>query len=893
MKLFPSSTRRRSSRLFSSTTSCGSSSSLLDQLQDPKVHNPALSNQIDLLGVSVHHFVTVFLPSVLEEYGDHGGERRFMDIENLKSPHGFVRQKGASTKCPLDGQMGAAYVHTLQGEDHVGPSTAMLSWTWKYTVSGVVETLKDYCEEHRFNPKRTYIWMCCLCVNQHRVVQANHSGMLNKSSLDFQNEFRKRVLGIGRVLAMMGPWDDPEYLKRVWCIFECFTAIHGDVDITIVMPPKERERMSRILLGSSDTSSSNTSTSSQQERQSSSTSLNQIQEEGQGETKQGETKEETKQGEAHSNTHQPPPPKETSSSMSSPKSSSSSSSSQHQKQLLRSSSSSSSLAPPLAMHPHGLHQGGVDALYKALSKISVQNAQATVQEDKIQIMNILQESQLGFDAVNKQVANYLREWVRRAIDVIVLEQVDRMEQAAKEESKEILNQNESDALEREKLTMRRYRLTHAAFCTNVAMLFQRNGEFDAAIEMFQKSQAIYELELGENHAYTAATLSNIGSAFMAQGQHKKAEEMLHQAINIQKSLPEAHQKNMATTYANLAQVLHGKGDFDNALQMYKQAAKISEKFYGSDHQATAPIYSCMGSLLLLKGCHSEALVNFQNALEIFKVTPGENHPDTAKTYSDIGRIYHGQGDYVKALEMQDKAIAIQETVLGNHVHTATSYLNKARSLQAKGDYDDALIVYSKTRDILERKVGRMHPTTAATFCSLGSLYQAMKKYPEAVDMYHKALKFYEVAFGKDHFSTARVYSELGSVLHDKDERGDQGKALTILRRAQAIQEASLNHLHPSLATTYLNLGRVMKAKKDYTHGMEMYKKALAIQEKILGKNHPTTASTYSSVASLLAAMGKRADALAEYQKCLAIQKKVLGSKHPLTVKTMRKMKSLK
>ena len=80
--------------------------------------------------------------------------------------------------------------------------------------------------------------------------------------------------------------------------------------------------------------------------------------------------------------------------------------------------------------------------------------------------------------------------------------------------------------------------------------------------MFQKSQAIYEAELGTNHAYTAATLSNIGAVYMALGQHDQAYQKHQEALEIQRALPEAQQKNMATTYANLAQVLHGKGDFD-------------------------------------------------------------------------------------------------------------------------------------------------------------------------------------------------------------------------------------------------------------------------------------------------------------------------------------------
>ena len=36
---------------------------------------------------------------------------------------------------------------------------------------------------------------------------------------EFELIFHKRVNGIGNVLAMMTPWDDRAYMKRVWCVF--------------------------------------------------------------------------------------------------------------------------------------------------------------------------------------------------------------------------------------------------------------------------------------------------------------------------------------------------------------------------------------------------------------------------------------------------------------------------------------------------------------------------------------------------------------------------------------------------------------------------------------------------------------------------------------------------
>jgi hypothetical protein len=193
----------------------------------------------------------------------------------------------------------------------------------------------------------------------------------------------------------------------------------------------------------------------------------------------------------------------------------------------RASSTEDESQMPCVMQPcRSSCRGGVDALYRALASVKVQNAQATVPEDRTRIMGILSHSQIGVDAVNKKVANYLREWVRRALDVIVQQQEERMKQAALNE------ETKQDGLKRP------YGLTHAAFCTNVAMLFQRNGEYDAAskslatsagmystiiwfthlhvffrasffllaVDMYRKSHDIYKAEWGNTHAYTAATL---------------------------------------------------------------------------------------------------------------------------------------------------------------------------------------------------------------------------------------------------------------------------------------------------------------------------------------------------------------------------------------------------
>jgi len=83
---------------------------------------------------------------------------------------------------------------------------------------------------------QTYIWVCALCINQHRL-----NAEPNRPE-DLQKEFGDRVAAIGRILPMLDPWDNPGCLKRAWCLFELVTAIQKapDVEINIILSPAQQ-----------------------------------------------------------------------------------------------------------------------------------------------------------------------------------------------------------------------------------------------------------------------------------------------------------------------------------------------------------------------------------------------------------------------------------------------------------------------------------------------------------------------------------------------------------------------------------------------------------------------------------------------------------------------------
>ena len=105
-----------------------------------------------------------FIVCVVESTGEVHGLSRW-------SQQPSIRSKGVQQKCPRDGKLGAAaYVGTIQGEDFVGAANVVvLTYCRGYRIKDIVKTLEDKCEADERDPKRTYVWICCLCNNQHRV----------------------------------------------------------------------------------------------------------------------------------------------------------------------------------------------------------------------------------------------------------------------------------------------------------------------------------------------------------------------------------------------------------------------------------------------------------------------------------------------------------------------------------------------------------------------------------------------------------------------------------------------------------------------------------------------------------------------------------------------------
>lgn len=202
-------------------------------------HSKLTHEDLGLLGISVHYLSNQFLAE-LKSAGLHEFSRVY-DIENTRNfdQLGIIRKKGANVKCPIDKRVGAAYVHSITDMNDVGRADIMLSYAWAYSIGDIIDTLVGYCKGSKRDPKQTFVWMCCLCDNQHRIAESKRLGEVVPVD-EFRTAYFGRVKEIGHILTMMIPWQASTYFTRVCCVFELFMASANGCSITLGMPRKER-----------------------------------------------------------------------------------------------------------------------------------------------------------------------------------------------------------------------------------------------------------------------------------------------------------------------------------------------------------------------------------------------------------------------------------------------------------------------------------------------------------------------------------------------------------------------------------------------------------------------------------------------------------------------------
>lgn len=407
---------------------------------------------------------------------------------------------------------------------------------------------------------------------------------------------------------------------------------------------------------------------------------------------------------------------------------------------------------------------------------------------------------------------------------------------------------------------------HAGHIHNLGIVYHKLGEYEQAIDYYQQALASSQ-GLGNQEGIT---LNNFGTLYHELKDYQPALDYYQKARAIFQN--EDNLKGEGVTLNNLAALYHDLGKIDNALPYYQQALAIFRELGAKDwviltfnnikltriksdqtldydlengdrltkktpnspvtltldpllYKAPLPVKREVrlyqeGRQLSQKSDYQEALEKFQQVLVIHQ--ENGNKAEEGTTLNQIGLVYSNVGEYAKALDFYQQALAIPEQVVGN---TGAIHYNIGQVYSQLGDYNQALDFYQQASVLAQERSYKAGEVRILN--TIGNVHSQLGQYKLALEFYQQAL------------------AVLNTVAFDK----------------KLLEGATLN-----------NIGQVYRHQGNYELALDLYQQALAIQKQLGSQGGESV--ILDNMGEAYVQLGKYKTALAYYQQALTISQDI-------------------
>ncbi len=376
------------------------------------------------------------------------------------------------------------------------------------------------------------------------------------------------------------------------------------------------------------------------------------------------------------------------------------------------------------------------------------------------------------------------------------------------------------------------RLGEANLVYNMGASYFKAAQFEKGLEYFDKALAIYGA-LG-NPKGEGNTLVYISLTCRELSQYQKAQEAGERALEIARRIENPDMQ--ATALLRVGDTYLCTGRSNKALEYYTEALNLPGK--KSNY---------VGGLLHEMGLAYDSRGEYQKALECYEKALADevrvkNLREQGNTLNCIGAAYYQLGQYRKALESYEKGLAINRKT--GHLRAEANSLGRIGSFyQSWGDRQKALEYYQNAGAIY-RKIGNVSGE-AGSFFDIGRVHSGLNEYDEAIQNYQKAMEMREqigIPTGASKTLMAAVYMEKRQL--DKAE--------------ELLKDLNFGDQDDSGAPmANWALGKLYLLKGDFSESELYYTKLLNQGEK--RRNKPLRVTGYTGI-------GKVCEAREDYEK---------------------------
>jgi tetratricopeptide (TPR) repeat protein len=430
------------------------------------------------------------------------------------------------------------------------------------------------------------------------------------------------------------------------------------------------------------------------------------------------------------------------------------------------------------------------------------------------------------------------------------------------------------------------------FVNNLAMLYQAQGKYDQAGNMFERVLAMRRATLGNNHADTLLSINSFGVLQVARGNYSSAELLFQECLDIGKILySEEEHPEIIEFINNLANVHQAQGKYESARQHYEHCLRVRERIFGPDHSYTLDSLSNLAYMLQVQGKYDEAEQLCRQCLEKRINTVGREHPNTIGSMNNLANLLLARAKYDEAEELLVRCKTTLMITHGTEIHS--DILNICNTLasvfKAQCKFDEAGRLYQQCIDGWEKIWGREHPHSLLARGNLATLYADQGKSDEALPLHKFCLETAERVLGTEHPDTLRYSNNLAHLYQGLDMLK---LAESLFQRGLDTSTRVLGDEHPGTLLAYNNMAGLYMTQQKFADAEPMFKHCVKERSKVLGTDHPDTLTSIHDLGCCFKELNKYDEAESELLRSLDARKRVLGSDHVSTLSSHESLASL-
>ena len=234
----------------------------------------------------------------------------------------------------------------------------------------------------------------------------------------------------------------------------------------------------------------------------------------------------------------------------------------------------------------------------------------------------------------------------------------------------------------------------------------------------------------------AEILQTIGDTYRRIGEYESAIELLKRSEALRRQALGPEHSQVLESMHDLAMAYRDAKKFDLSLPLFEETLKVAKAKLGPDHPLTLKFMAHLGWAYHQSRKLHLALPLQEEAVRLMKAKLGPDDPETRAAMSDLASSYYNAGKFDLALPLQEEMLRFDKEKLGlDHPDTLVDMNSLAGFYAKAGELDRALSVLEDVVEVMKAKLGPDHPDTLVVIKNTGyirNLTSAPERYQAAL-----------------------------------------------------------------------------------------------------------------------------------------------------------------